>query len=186
MGGSQGAYRRDAVRFLRDLGPRRRDGRTHRLRLPCAGPHSRTDLLRHQASQIERRRVGCFRVGARRLIATAPRWRPYPAPAPIPPSTAIPPASAPLDGFVRPVRNPARRHLPTKVFVMSSISNPASPGSPTQVVAEQPVRAPLLGFIPWTAPNAPAVGSIPIGADAQIVTVPPSLVNQVGGEMNRR
>jgi hypothetical protein len=69
---------------------------------------------------------------------------------------------------------------------MSSISNIASPGSPTQVVAESPVRAPLLGFIPWTAPNAPAVGSIPIGADAQIVTVPNARVDHVGGEMNRR
>ena len=54
---------------------------------------------------------------------------------------------------------------------MSSISKIASPGAPSQVVAESPVRAPLLGFIPWTAPNAPAVGSIPIGYGAQVIPV---------------
>jgi hypothetical protein len=73
-----------------------------------------------------------------------------------------------------------------KVFVMSSISNPASPGSPTQVVAEQPVRAPLLGGIPWTTPGAPAVGSIPITFAAQVRTVPQATVDSVGGRQNRQ
>ena len=32
---------------------------------------------------------------------------------------------------------------------MSSISNPASPGHPSQVTAQSPIRAPLAGGIPW-------------------------------------
>jgi hypothetical protein len=68
---------------------------------------------------------------------------------------------------------------------MSSISNIASPGHPSQVAAESPVRAPLLGFIPRAAPAAPAVGSLPIGADAQIRTVPNALVDSTGGKLNR-
>ena len=33
---------------------------------------------------------------------------------------------------------------------MTKITNPASPGSPQQVTAESPIRAPLLGSIPWS------------------------------------
>jgi hypothetical protein len=69
---------------------------------------------------------------------------------------------------------------------MTVITNPASPGAPTQLWAEAPVRAPLAGNIPWTAPNAPAVGSIPLGYDAQVVTVPNARVDQVGGALNRQ
>ena len=64
---------------------------------------------------------------------------------------------------------------------MTTISNPASPGYPQQIVAEQPVRAPLAGNIPWTTPGAPAVGSLPLGFDAQVVTVPLARQEFAGG-----
>jgi hypothetical protein len=69
---------------------------------------------------------------------------------------------------------------------VSEIANPASPGYPIQVVAQSVVRAPLAGNIPWTTPGAPAVGSIPITFATQVVTVPHSLVDRVGGAQNRR
>jgi hypothetical protein len=62
----------------------------------------------------------------------------------------------------------------------------ASPGAPVQVVAESPVRAPLAGGIPWTTPGAPAVGSIPLGFAAQVVTVPRAFVEAVGGPLPKR
>ncbi len=65
---------------------------------------------------------------------------------------------------------------------MTIITNESAPGAPTQVVAESPVRAPLAGFIPWSTPTL----SIPIGADAQIVTVPDALVDAAGGAVNRK
>jgi hypothetical protein len=64
---------------------------------------------------------------------------------------------------------------------MSSISNIASPGHPAIVVSESPVRAPLAGNIPWTAPNAPAIGSLALGFDAQVRPVPSALVEFAGG-----
>ena len=64
---------------------------------------------------------------------------------------------------------------------MSEITNIASPGRPSQVVAEQPVRAPLAGNIPWTTPGAPAVGSLPLGFDAQVRPVPRATVDFLGG-----
>jgi hypothetical protein len=64
---------------------------------------------------------------------------------------------------------------------MTTISNPSSPGYPQQVVAEQPVRAPLDGFTPWTTPGAPAIGSLPIGYDAQVRPVPQAVVDFLGG-----
>jgi hypothetical protein len=67
-----------------------------------------------------------------------------------------------------------------------TISNPSAHGTATTVVSEQPVRAPLDGFTPWTRPGAPAVGSIPLGFNQQVVTVPHSLVDRVGGAQNRR
>jgi hypothetical protein len=69
---------------------------------------------------------------------------------------------------------------------MSSISNIASPGHPTIVVSEQPVRAPLDGFTPWTTPGAPAVGSLPLGYGEQVVTVPNAVVDFLGQPMNRQ
>ena len=69
---------------------------------------------------------------------------------------------------------------------MTVISNPSAPGAPSQVVAEQPVRAPLDGFTPWTTPGAPAVGSLPIGFDQQVQTVPNAVVDFLGQPMNRR
>jgi hypothetical protein len=66
---------------------------------------------------------------------------------------------------------------------MSSISNPASPGAPSQVVAEQPVRAPLASNIPWSTPTF----SIPLGNVPQIRTVSNAAVDQAGGPiLNRR
>jgi hypothetical protein len=69
---------------------------------------------------------------------------------------------------------------------MSTDTNPASPGYPQPVVAEQPVRAPLDGFTPWTTPGAPAVGSLPLGFAEQVVRIPDSVVDFLGQPMNRR
>ena len=60
---------------------------------------------------------------------------------------------------------------------MTVISNPSAPGAPSQVVAEQPVRAPLAGNIPWATPTL----AIPIGADAQIRPVGAAMVELLGG-----
>jgi hypothetical protein len=61
---------------------------------------------------------------------------------------------------------------------MSSISNIASPGHPTIIVSESPVRAPLAGFIPWTTPTL----EIPLGFDAQVVRVPLATQEFLGGK----
>jgi hypothetical protein len=77
---------------------------------------------------------------------------------------------------------------------MSSISNPASPGSPTQVVAEQPVRSPLAGNIPFNNHQTnPAVAGWPVSQpgwpvsvnDAHVRPVPAAIVDAAGGPMNR-
>jgi hypothetical protein len=74
---------------------------------------------------------------------------------------------------------------------VSSISNPASPGAPSQVVAEQPIRAPLLGNIPWAGHDAhPAVVAHTDRAgypprDTHVRPVPASVVDAAGGPMNR-
>ena len=60
---------------------------------------------------------------------------------------------------------------------MTSDTNIASPGRPTVVTAEQPVRAPLAGNIAWTTPTL----AIPIGADAQIRPVGAAMVELLGG-----
>jgi hypothetical protein len=64
---------------------------------------------------------------------------------------------------------------------MSQDSNIASPGYPSQVVAQSVVRAPLAGNIPWTTPGAPAVGSIPITLDTQVVPVSLARQELAGG-----
>jgi hypothetical protein len=69
---------------------------------------------------------------------------------------------------------------------MTSISNEAVSGRATVITSESPVRAPLLGGIPWTTPGAPAVGSIPLGFAQQVVTVPHALVDSAGGKQNRQ
>jgi hypothetical protein len=65
---------------------------------------------------------------------------------------------------------------------MPNTRDPAATGSATVITSESPVRAPLLGGIPWT----PAGDFPPIGFNAQVVTVPHSLVDRVGGVQNRR
>jgi hypothetical protein len=60
---------------------------------------------------------------------------------------------------------------------MTVISNITSPGFPTQVVAESPVRAPLAGDIAWATPTL----AIPLGFDAQVRPVPASCVELLGG-----
>jgi hypothetical protein len=69
---------------------------------------------------------------------------------------------------------------------MTVISNPSAPGAPVQVVAESPVRQPLAGDIARSRHDAPAIGGIPIGNVAQIVSVPNSVVDFLGQPMNRR
>jgi hypothetical protein len=78
---------------------------------------------------------------------------------------------------------------------MTVITNPASPGRPTQVVAEQPVRQPLAGGIPFTNHTTnPAVAGWPVSRpgwpvsanDAHVVSVPHAIVDSAGGKLNRR
>jgi hypothetical protein len=69
---------------------------------------------------------------------------------------------------------------------MPTTNDPAATGSATIIVSQSPVRAPLAGDIPWAAPNAPAVGSIPITFAAQVRTVPQATVDSVGGRQNRQ
>jgi hypothetical protein len=154
-----------------------------------------THLLWHSLQASKRRSVDRLRAcarrtdGARRLDAQSGH-------------TAALAAVAHQSTFTRPLSRPraakgivstgfASRapQLPTRSAEstrMSSISNPSAPGAPVQVVAESPVRAPLAGFIPWTTPGAPAVGSIPLGFDAQVVSVPNAFVDRVGGSLNRQ
>jgi hypothetical protein len=65
---------------------------------------------------------------------------------------------------------------------MTTNTSIASPGSPTQVVAENPIRAPLAGNIVWSTPTL----SVPLGADAQVRPVSPAFVDATGGKLNRR
>jgi hypothetical protein len=51
---------------------------------------------------------------------------------------------------------------------MPTTHDPLATGASHLIVSESPVRAPLDGFTPWTTPGAPAVGSIPLGFDAQV------------------
>jgi hypothetical protein len=69
---------------------------------------------------------------------------------------------------------------------MSSISNPASPGAPIQVVAQSQPRDPI-GGIPFTShAQNPAIGGIATTFGTQVVTVPNAVVDRVGGAQNRR
>ncbi len=77
---------------------------------------------------------------------------------------------------------------------MTTITNPASPVAPSQVVAELPIRAPLAGGIPWAnhATN-PAVAGWPVAQpgfppihDAHVATVPNAIVDATGGKLNCR
>jgi hypothetical protein len=61
---------------------------------------------------------------------------------------------------------------------MTAVSNPSAPGAPVQVVAEQPVRAPLDGFTPWATPTL----AIPLGADAQVRPVSAAMQEFAGGK----
>jgi hypothetical protein len=69
---------------------------------------------------------------------------------------------------------------------MTVITNPASPGAPSQVVAESPIRAPLLGNIPWANHTAHPAVTGPIGADAHVRPVPQSVVDATGGKLIRQ
>jgi hypothetical protein len=71
---------------------------------------------------------------------------------------------------------------------MSSISNPASPGSPTQVTAEQPIRS--IGGIPFSNHTTnPAVAGWPVSRpgwpvsanDAHVAPVPSAIVDALSG-----
>jgi hypothetical protein len=69
---------------------------------------------------------------------------------------------------------------------MTTITNPASPGYPSQVVAQSQPRDPI-GGIPFTShAQNPAIGGIATTFDTQVVRVPQILVDRLGGEMNRR
>jgi hypothetical protein len=73
---------------------------------------------------------------------------------------------------------------------MTIISNPASPGYPTQVVAEQPIRAPLAGGIPWANHSQhPAVAGFPVAQpgsrDAHVQAIPTAVVDALTGRAPR-
>jgi hypothetical protein len=75
---------------------------------------------------------------------------------------------------------------------MTVIRNPASPGAPQQVTAESPVRAPLLGNIPWANhAEHPAVVMPTDRAgwpphDTHVTMVPAAVVDATGGPLQRK
>jgi hypothetical protein len=75
---------------------------------------------------------------------------------------------------------------------MTVIRNPASPGAPSQVVAEQPVRAPLLGNIPWQnhSQHPAVVGPTDRAGypprDTHVTMIPASVVDAAGGPLQRK
>jgi hypothetical protein len=77
-------------------------------------------------------------------------------------------------------------HVGRKSFAMSQDSNPASPGYPSQVVAQSQPRDPI-GGIPFTShAQNPAIGGIATTFGTQVVTVPHAVVARVDGAQNRR
>ena len=69
---------------------------------------------------------------------------------------------------------------------MSEIKNPATPGRPSQLVAQSTPTAPLDGGKPWGSPlNHPALAGFANTADAQIRTIPQAIVDAIGGKQNR-
>jgi hypothetical protein len=75
---------------------------------------------------------------------------------------------------------------------MSSISNTASPGHPSQVTAESPIRAPLAGGIAWANRVAhPAVVGPTDRAgfpprDTHVTMIPAAVVDAAGGPLQRK
>jgi hypothetical protein len=70
---------------------------------------------------------------------------------------------------------------------MTTITNIASPGAPTQVVAQSTPTAPLDGGKPWGTPSQhPAAAGFANTAATQIVSLPDALIDRAGGQMNRR
>jgi hypothetical protein len=65
---------------------------------------------------------------------------------------------------------------------MSSIQNPASPGTPVQVIAQSQPRDPIAG-IPFTSHAAnPAVGGIATTFATQVLPVSAAMVEFAGGK----
>jgi hypothetical protein len=75
---------------------------------------------------------------------------------------------------------------------MSKDSSPASPGYPTQVTAESPIRAPLLGNIPWAnhAAHPAVVGPTDRAGfpprDTHVTMIPAAVVDATGGALRRK
>ena len=75
---------------------------------------------------------------------------------------------------------------------MTKITNPASPGSPQQVTAESPIRAPLLGSIPWSNHAAHPAVVMPVDRagwpprDQHVRHVPPAVVDAAGCPLQRK
>jgi hypothetical protein len=75
---------------------------------------------------------------------------------------------------------------------MTKITNPASPGAPVQIVAEQPIRAPLAGGIPWAnhSQHPAVVGPTDRAGwpphDQHVRKVPDALVDRTGGPLQRK
>jgi hypothetical protein len=76
--------------------------------------------------------------------------------------------------------------LQTWTLSMTVITNPASPGAPSQVIAQSQPRDPI-GGIPFTShAQNPAIGGIATTFGTQVVRVSNDLVAAVGGAMNRQ
>jgi hypothetical protein len=72
-------------------------------------------------------------------------------------------------------------------MLMSEITNPASPGRPSQVVAQSTPTQPLAGNAPWGSPSQhPALAGFANTADAQIQPIPQSVLDAAGGPTIRR
>ena len=75
---------------------------------------------------------------------------------------------------------------------MSKDSSPASPGYPTQITAESPIRAPLLGNIPWAnhAAHPAVVGPTDRAGfpprDTHVTMITAAVVDATGGALRRK
>jgi hypothetical protein len=69
---------------------------------------------------------------------------------------------------------------------MTDTSSSNVHGAPARVTAEQPIRAPLVGGIPWANHAAHPAVTGPIGADQHVRPVPQKVVDAAGGPTIRR
>jgi hypothetical protein len=93
------------------------------------------------------------------------------------------PVTGPRRASYRPGSHIAAGISALRFFVMTVITNPASPGAPTQIGAVEPVRDPIGGVAFTNRVTNPAVAIFPT---TTISPVDHALVDRVGNPMNRQ